>query len=220
MVAFIELPCNLHFAPLGLPARAPPVLGGVHRSAFFDWAQWRRKIRARTERRGLGSPAGPVTQLVPPLVILHEVAALRVDAERFAAMGDSAGGHLAALLGLTGSRDDLVGEVGGTTGSSAVQAVIDWFGPAELLTMREQALPYGMRGMDDADSPESLVVAVRFTNTAKGLSQLRLLFMSLDRRRRSTFSTARVTASCCFWGVDNDGIVERDVAFLRSTFVV
>src|SRR5271155_5849786 len=49
-----------------------------------------------------------------------------VDAERFAAMGDSAGGHLAALLGLTGSRDDLQGEVGDTTGSSSVQAVIDW----------------------------------------------------------------------------------------------
>src|ERR1700678_42716 len=78
MVAFIELPCNLHFAPLGLPARAPPVLGGVHRSAFFDWAQWRRKIPAGTERRSLGSPAGPAAPLVSPLVILHEVAALAV----------------------------------------------------------------------------------------------------------------------------------------------
>ena len=47
MVAFIELPCNLHVAPLGLPARAPPVLGGVHRSAFFDWAQWGRHDVAR-----------------------------------------------------------------------------------------------------------------------------------------------------------------------------
>lgn len=76
--------------------------------------------------------------------------------------------------------------------------------------------------------------AVRFTNVAKGVSRLRLLLVSLDRRRRSTFSTARVTASRssgrarrstglgsrpatvrrwsplkarsdCFWGVDNDG---------------
>src|ERR1700733_8973942 len=75
MVAFIELPCNLHFAPRGLSARAPPDPGGVHRSTFFDWAQWQRKIRARTERRALGSPAGTAARLVPPLVIPHGVAA-------------------------------------------------------------------------------------------------------------------------------------------------
>ena len=74
-----------------------------------------------------------------------------IDPRRFAAMGDSAGGHLAALVGLTAGRADLEGEVGDKTGSSAVQAVVDWFAPVDFLTMREQALPDGMKGQDDAE---------------------------------------------------------------------
>jgi acetyl esterase/lipase len=52
-----------------------------------------------------------------------------VDPERIAAMGSSAGGHLAALLGTSG--DDLWNDVGGYPGYSArMQAVVDLFGPA------------------------------------------------------------------------------------------
>ena len=66
---------------------------------------------------------------------------LRLDPRRFAAMGESAGGHLACLLGLTGDRPELEGEVGVAGPSSAVQAVVDWYGPTELLTMDEQLGP-------------------------------------------------------------------------------
>jgi acetyl esterase/lipase len=46
---------------------------------------------------------------------------LRLDRDRFVAWGESAGGHLAALAGLTGAGDD------------RVQAVVDWYGVAGLI---------------------------------------------------------------------------------------
>lgn len=80
----------------------------------------------------------------------------RLDPKRFAAMGSSAGGHLAALLGTTG---DVTGfDVGAHLDqSSAVQAVVDYFGPTDFLRMDAQRLPGGMVH-DAADSPESQLV--------------------------------------------------------------
>lgn len=54
-----------------------------------------------------------------------------LDERRFAAMGSSAGGHLAALLGTTGHvRDFDVGQH--LNESSRVDVVVDFFGPTEL----------------------------------------------------------------------------------------
>ena len=62
-----------------------------------------------------------------------------VDAEKIAVMGDSAGGYLAAMLGATG--DSALFETDEWAGySSAVRAVVDWYGPIDLLRMRETAL--------------------------------------------------------------------------------
>jgi acetyl esterase/lipase len=53
------------------------------------------------------------------------------DPQRIGVWGASAGGHLAALLGVTGQmRDFDVGE--NLDQSSAVQCVLDWFGPADF----------------------------------------------------------------------------------------
>jgi len=54
----------------------------------------------------------------------------RIDPGRIAAWGDSAGGHLASLLGTTG--DIPYWEQGHPVGSSRVQVVIDWYGRADL----------------------------------------------------------------------------------------
>jgi acetyl esterase/lipase len=79
-----------------------------------------------------------------------------LDADRFAAYGPSAGGHLAAMLGTTGHvRAFDVGEH--LDVSSHVQAVVDLFGPTDFLQMDAHRLPNGMVH-DAADSPESQLV--------------------------------------------------------------
>jgi acetyl esterase/lipase len=54
----------------------------------------------------------------------------KIDRDRFIAWGDSAGGHLASLLGTAG--DAVEWEPGPPAESSRVQAVIDWYGRADL----------------------------------------------------------------------------------------
>jgi acetyl esterase/lipase len=55
----------------------------------------------------------------------HHATDLRIDAERFAVLGESAGGQLAAIAALTGSGD------------TAIQAAILWYGPADLSNPRD-----------------------------------------------------------------------------------
>ena len=66
---------------------------------------------------------------------------LGVGTERIGAWGESAGGHLVALLGLTGGRADLEGTHGVVGPSSAVDVVVDWYGLSDLSTMPKTAPP-------------------------------------------------------------------------------
>ena len=61
----------------------------------------------------------------------------QLDPDKFVAWGSSAGGHLAALVGTSGGVKELEGDVNDLKDSSRVQAVIDWFGPTDLLRMNE-----------------------------------------------------------------------------------
>jgi acetyl esterase/lipase len=59
---------------------------------------------------------------------------LQLDTARIVAWGTSAGGHLAAMLGVTSPADSLEGRVGADTGaSSRVRAVVDYYGPTNFL---------------------------------------------------------------------------------------
>jgi len=63
------------------------------------------------------------------------------DASRIAVAGSSAGAHLAVLLGTTGGVPELEGDVGGNRDqSSAVQAVINYFGPTDFI-LRSKTQP-------------------------------------------------------------------------------
>ncbi len=61
----------------------------------------------------------------------HQVG-YRLDGSSIGAMGESAGGHLAALLGASGGVAVLEGTGGNPGESSRVQAVFDEFGPTDL----------------------------------------------------------------------------------------
>ena len=76
---------------------------------------------------------------------LREFAAeLNIDPERFGAWGESAGGHLVALLGLTGNRQDLEGGLGAQGHPSSVSAVVDFYGVSSLADIPPMQRPAGL----------------------------------------------------------------------------
>jgi acetyl esterase/lipase len=88
-----------------------------------------------------------------------------LDARRFAIMGDSSGGWLAAMVALTPDVPDLEGVAGDR--ASQVQVAVDFFGPTDFLQMdghmvggcEEFRSRLGIeRCHDDPGSPESLLV--------------------------------------------------------------
>ncbi|WP_158545359.1 alpha/beta fold hydrolase [Bremerella cremea] len=75
------------------------------------------------------------------------------DPERIVVWGSSAGGHLVAMLGVSADVAELDGKLGPHTDESLqVAGVIDFFGPANMLTMGD---PPGFERHFAADSPES-----------------------------------------------------------------
>lgn len=56
----------------------------------------------------------------------------RLDADRIGVTGESAGGHLSLLVGLTDAKADLEGSGGNPDQSSRVHAVVNVFGPTDM----------------------------------------------------------------------------------------
>jgi acetyl esterase/lipase len=77
-----------------------------------------------------------------------------LDPRRIGAWGSSAGGHLAALLGVTDASHGFEGQGGYAEQSSRVQAVVDLFGPADI-RFGTDAIPTLERvfGTSDTSSP-------------------------------------------------------------------
>lgn len=85
-----------------------------------------------------------------------------LDPTKFAALGQSAGGWMANMLGVTGDQKTIFDDdtLGNADQSSAVQAVVSWYGPTDFATMDEQATlvtACGSRSQvhSTAGSPES-----------------------------------------------------------------
>lgn len=100
----------------------------------------------------------------------------KIDASFIGITGYSSGGHLASLAGTTNSVNeftvnqtsvDIEGDVGNyTSESSAVNAVVDWFGPIDM------ALMDNCKGPKDGQSPEAALIR---GNPADHLDMIALL---------------------------------------------
>lgn len=70
----------------------------------------------------------------------HYAGLFNIAPDRIAALGESAGGHLAVLLGLE-TPPEFEGSEGFSDESGQVQAVINWYGVTDILNLDAQALP-------------------------------------------------------------------------------
>ena len=69
----------------------------------------------------------------------------KVSAKKIVIAGDSAGAHLAALVGVSNGHADLEGTVGNNhEESSDVQGIISFYGAANLMTILNQSTPHGL----------------------------------------------------------------------------
>ena len=170
----LHLPAGLHGGS-GFPAV-------VH----FHGGGWRTGERSSLGPVVDGFGLGPIGQLVEagfvvasadyrlsnaatfPAQLLDAKAAVRwlrghaaeynVDPGRIYAWGDSAGGHLASLVGLTAGAD-AEGET--TEPDDAVSAVAAWYPPTDLVRMGAQARPDAVARADDPGSREALLLGAR-----------------------------------------------------------
>lgn len=72
-----------------------------------------------------------------------------LDKDRFALIGFSAGGHLASLAGLSKNNEVEAFFMPNTNKSFSIKAVVDFYGPAELILFP---------GAEDNQSPEALLI--------------------------------------------------------------
>jgi len=87
----------------------------------------------------------------------------KFNPDKIVAWGGSAGGNLSSMLGTTGNVKNLDGDnTENLNYSSAVQAVIDWFGPCDFLVYDEQFKASGLQSSFPTvlrdKSPESLYI--------------------------------------------------------------
>jgi acetyl esterase/lipase len=69
----------------------------------------------------------------------------QLNRQRFAVAGASAGGHLAATVGVSSEIGELEGTVGEHLGvRSNVAAIVDFYGPTNFMTILQQSTPHGL----------------------------------------------------------------------------
>jgi len=138
-------------------AKPVPLLIYVHGGAWRSGAKENPPIAPLVGKGfAVASVEFRLTQVAPFPANIHDIkAAIRFlrakagdfgyDAKRFAIVGTSSGGHLAALAGVSNGHKELEGNIGGHCDvSSNVQAIVSFFGAANLQTILGQSTPHGL----------------------------------------------------------------------------
>ncbi len=148
--------------PNPMPAYALPVVAYIHGGGWFEGHRsnglypWLNPLLATHGFITASISYRLSGQATFPAQIHDAKAAVRwlranaesyyINADRIGVWGDSAGGHLAALLGVTGDMPALEGNCGSPGFSSRVQAVVTRVGPSDFLSDGGQMI-------NDAPSP-------------------------------------------------------------------
>jgi len=175
---------------LYLPNDGPgphPCIVAIHGGGFIFGDKREDQVNAPVEavRRGYAVAAmnyRMADEALFPAAVQDVKAAIRflraqagrfnLDPARFAAWGNSAGGYLAVMAGVTGTVsafDDPA--LGNATQPSHVQAVIDWFGPVDFRSQDAElrASGKGLPMHDLPDSPESRFLGIRLPDASADL---------------------------------------------------
>lgn len=175
-------------------------------------------------------------------------AAVGVRADAVGVIGESAGGHLSAFLGLGSVDPRITGTDGVADASSRVDAAVAWYPPTDLGRMDEQATVPGADQHGGAGSPESRLIgaavaehpdraafASPITHVTDAAAPLLLIHGERDRAVPVGQSIALAAAleavgadvtlevvpgaDHVFAGVDRAPIIARSVAFLAAHLV-
>ena len=100
----------------------------------------------------------------------------KLNADKMAAWGESAGGSLVSTLGTTGGTNDLYDmSLGYEDVSDKVVAVVDWYGPINFLTMDVQfdasLINPAFAATNSSDSPASKYLGAQITKVPELVAQ-------------------------------------------------
>lgn len=148
----------------------------------------------------------------------------RLDRSRFGCWGSSAGGHLSALLGMTGEPTPIEGTVGGNTiFTSRVAACADYFGPTDILMINlDVTTPPGSTINHDAPgSPESRLVG--WDDPGQGIGDIRANLSNPNAPYPQLVALCNMTNPITFVDADDPasfiahGTIDTSVPLQQST---
>lgn len=229
---------------LGSPKYSNPTLRGVDMPYRLHEAGY---AVARISYRLSGEAHWP-TQLhdcKAAIRYLRQKASLfDIDPERIAVLGESAGGHLAAMTALTGDNPAYEGEIGVVDGSSRVSAAINWYGVMDLERMRlenveapasdetelrPEEILLGSPGAAAAEAMRAASPVAHVSSSAPpflhqhgdhdrivSLNQAESIHAALLEAGVHSELEIINGADHCFWGAVSPAIMDGVVSFLRA----